>query len=118
MMTSKAPKRSLRRALGRFISSNGLLSLMLGVYLGESLGRFFNSLVTGAVLPLIAVVIKTFRGTIEKSNTQVHMTRWVANVHGAEIQYGVILSNFIQLMISIYVAYLFVEYFVIGYLNR
>jgi len=118
MVIPKAPKRSLRRSLGRFISSNGLLSLMLGVYLGESLGRFFNSLVNGAVLPLMAVAIKTFRGTIEKSNAQVHMTRWVANIHGAEIQYGVILSNFIQLMISIYIAYLFVEYFVIGYLNR
>ena len=118
MTPSKVPKISLRRALGRFINSNGLLSLMLGVYLGESLRRFFNSLVSGAVLPLVAVVVNTFRGKIENTHKQIHMTKWVANIHGADIEYGMILSNFIQLMISIYIAYLFVEYFVIGYLNR
>ena len=118
MAPSKAPKRSLRRNLGRFLNSNDLLPLMLAVYLGESLGKFFNSLVTGAVLPLIAVVIKTFRGEIEKNDKQIHMTKWVANIHGANIHYGMILSNFIQLIISIYIAYLFVQYFVMGYLNR
>ena len=75
MAQSKLPKISLRRSLGRFINSNGLLPLMLAVYLGESLGKFFNSLVTGAVLPLIAVVIKTFRGEIEKNDKQIHMTK-------------------------------------------
>jgi len=46
------------------------------------------------------------------------MTKWVATIHGANIHYGMILSNFIQLLISIYIAYLFVQYFVMGYLNR
>ena len=118
MMSRKHPKSSLRRNLGRFIISNGLLSLMLAVYLGKSLEQFFNSIVTGAVLPLIAVVIKTFKGKIEKGDEQIHMTKWVTNIQGANIYYGIILSNFIQLLISIYVAYLFVRYFVMGYLNR
>ena len=118
MSPHKAPKRSLRRSLGQFIMGNGLLSLMLAVYLGSTMNTFFSSLVTGAVVPLIAIVIKTFRGEIGTNNDQVHMTKWVANVRGAKIYYGIILSNFIQLMISIYIAYLFVNYFVIGYLNH
>jgi len=117
MISRKHHKSSLRRNIGRFIISNGLLSLMLAVYLGESLGKFFNSIVTGAVLPLIAVVIKTFRGHIGKDNEQIHMSKWVTNIQGANIYYGIILSNFIQLLISIYIAYLFVRYFVMGYLN-
>ena len=112
--TSLAPKTSLRRSLGQFISGNGLLSLMLGVYLGESLGKFFNSIVAGAILPLIGVIIKTFRGKKGKD----HMKHWVTTIYGANIYYGAILADFIQLLISIYVAYLFVRYFVKGYLNR
>jgi len=116
--TSLAPKTSLRRSLGQFISSNGILSLMLGVYLGESLGKFFNSIVAGAILPLIGVIIKTFRVKIGKKHKQDHMKHWVTTIYGANIYYGAILADFIQLLISIYVAYLFVRYFVKGYLNR
>ena len=116
MSPRKTPKRSLRRSLGRFMTSDGLLPLMLAVYLGACMKTFFNGIVTGAVMPLIGIVVKTFRGEI--SNNQMHMTKWVANIHGAKIYYGIILSEFIQLMISIYIAYLFVHYFVLDYLSR
>ena len=118
MVAHKVPKRTLRRALGRFITSGGLLPLMLAVYLGTCLKTFFNSIVTDAVMPLIGIVVKTFQGEISKNNNQMHMAKWVVNISGAKIYYGIILSEFIQLMISIYIAYLFVHYFVLDYLNR
>ena len=114
----KSPKRSsLRRQLGKFIGSGDLLSLMLAVYLGESLGHFFNSLVSGAIMPLIAAVVTTFKGAVDKNHNKIHMSKWTADIHGAKIEYGLILGNFLQLAISVYIAYLFVRYFVRGYLN-
>ena len=84
---TKVPKRSsLRRQLGKFIGSGDLLSLMLAVYLGESLGHFFNSLVTGAILPLIGTVINTLKGTIDKKHKGLHMAKWTADIHGANIE--------------------------------
>lgn len=112
----KIPKSSLRRNLGQFISRGDLLTLMLAVYLGQSLGTFFNSFVNGALLPLLGTVIQTFKGHVGKK--EIHLTRWTTTMHGATISYGAILANFIQLMISIYISYLFVRYFVKGYLNH
>jgi len=114
----KPPKRSsLRHKLGKFIGSGDLLSLMLAVYLGDSLEHFFSSLVSGAIMPLLGNVITTFKGVVDKDHKKTHMSKWTADIHGAKIEYGLILGNFLQLIISVYIAYLFVRYFVRGYLN-
>ena len=114
----KLSRGTLRSTLGQFISHGDLLSLMLAVYLGSALGKFFNSLVTGIVLPLIGVVINKIRGTFEKSKKPSDIKTWTMDIFGAKIHYGQILSEFIQLMIGVYIAYLFVHYFIEEYLDR
>ena len=113
----KASSSSIRHSLGRFLTKSDLLPLMLAVYLGETLGKFFNSVVSGAILPLIAVVFETLQSfTGEKK--KLHISQWTVDIHGANIHYGAILAEFINLIVGVYIAYLFVQYFILGYLNH
>ena len=113
----KVSKLSIKRSLGRFLTKSDLLPLMLAVYLGETLGKFFNSIVNGAVLPLIAVVFETLQNVSGEKKKR-HISQWTVDVHGANIHYGAILAEFINLMVGVYIAYLFVHYFILGYLNH
>jgi large-conductance mechanosensitive channel len=113
----KVSKSSMRESLGRFLTKSDLLPLMLAVYLGEALGKFFNSIVNGAVLPLIAVVFETLRNYDGKKK-KFHMSQWTIDVYGANIHYGAILAEFINMMVGVYIAYLFVHHFILGYLNH
>ena len=113
----KASKSSIRHSLGRFLTRSDLLPLMLAVYLGETLGKFFNSVVSGAILPLVAIVFETLQSFTGKKK-KLHISEWTIDIHGANIHYGAILAEFINLIVGIYIAYLFVQYFILGYLNH
>ena len=112
------PPSSVRKDLGRFLTTSNLLPLMLAVYLGESMSKFFTVVINGAILPLIGVVLQTFKGKIDKKNSKINMAQWTVKIHGAEIHYGMILAEFLNLIVGIYIAFLFVRYFITGYLNR
>lgn len=114
---TRAPS-SMRKDLGRFLTSSNLLPLMLAVYLGRLMSKFFTVVVNGAVLPLIDVVLQAFKGKINKKNSKIHMSQWTIKIHGAKIYYGLILAEFLNLMMGIYIAFLFVKYFISDYLNH
>ena len=114
---------SFKQTLGNFLSKGDLLPLMLAVYLGDVLEKFFSSVIRGALLPLMMKGYATLKGKVEgedkdKSKKKKDIAEWDVEVEGVKIKMGEIMSNFISLMLGVYVAYLFSHYFVQGYLNK
>ena len=118
------PRRSLRSTLGHFLTAGDLLPLILAVYLGDVLEKFFGNITKGLIMPMLEKIHLTYfihKAGLDKDGKHKDPKKlkdWTMEVWGMEIGIGEIVSGFIRLLIAIWVAYLFSHYFVKGFLNN
>ena len=103
----------VKRSLGAFLGHGDMLALILAVYLGDVMSSFFKVLIQGGIMPLINDVVQ---GVAGKKGSG--FTKGQIKIAGATIEAGKIVGSFLQLMLAVYVAYMFSTYFVHGYLGK
>ena len=117
-------RRSFRATLGHFLTAGDLLPLILAVYLGDVLEKFFGNVTQGLIMPMLSKIHLTYfihKAGLDKDGKHKDPKKlkdWTMDVWGMEIGIGEIVSGFIRLLIAIWVAYLFSHYFVKGFLNN
>jgi large-conductance mechanosensitive channel len=117
-------RKSLRTTLGHFLSAGDLLPLILAVYLGDVLEKFFGSITQGIIMPTLSKIHLTYfihKAGLDKDGkhkSPKELKDWSINVWGIEFGVGKVLDGLIRFMLAIWVAYLFSHYFVKGFLNN
>lgn len=96
--------------ISSFIHRGDLLNLILAVYLGGVLGKFFNTIVNGAIMPLISYF---FPHKNVKEFADI-----VVDIRGIKIKLGAIIVHTISLIVGFSVAYIFTYYFIFRYLKK
>lgn len=96
--------------IASFIHRGDLLNLILAVYLGNVLSKFFNTIVNGAIMPIISYF---FPHKNVKEFADI-----VVDIHGIKIKLGAIIVHTISLVMGFLVAYLFTYYFIFRYLKK
>jgi large-conductance mechanosensitive channel len=91
-----------KQDFANFILNKELIQLILAVYLGNVLQHFFNSFVTGIIMPLITLLIPQ----ANKKNFENLELRFL----GVNLQIGELLNNSINLLLGFIVSYVFVKY--------
>ena len=118
--------KSLRQTLGHFLTTGDLLPLILAVYLGDVLAKFFGSISQGIIAPVLQKIhlryfIRKYTGGEDKDGKKIHsrkLKEWSMDILGMILGVGEVLDGLIRLMLAIWVAYMFSHYFVKGYLNN
>ena len=86
----------------KFLFGSDLINLILAVYLGAVLRDFFNSLVDGAILPVIMRLLPTSKYN-EFEDIEV-------NIGGVIIKLGEIVMSTIKLFIGFLLSYIVIKY--------
>lgn len=103
------PNNYIHTNFSSFLLEKDLLQLILAVYLGTLLQDFFNSIVEGAILPSMFLLVPDSKAT--------RFQDIIINVRGVDIQFGKIFMNIINVMIGFFIAFMFVKYVVFKYLK-
>ena len=103
----------VRRSLGAFLGKGDLLALILAVYLGDVMSDFFKVLIQDGIMPMVTDVVHGVAG--DKGSK---LEKGTVKIAGATIEVGKIAGSFLQLLLAVYVAYMFSTYFVHGYLAK
>ena len=116
--------KTLRQTLGHFLTAGDLLPLILAVYLGDVLAKFFGSVSQGIIAPVLQKIHLTYfirKAGLDGDSKKKHPKKlrdWSMEVWGMNLEVGEVLDVFIRLMLAIWVAYMFSHYFIKGYLNN
>ena len=116
--------KSLRQTLGHFLTAGDLLPLILAVYLGDVLAKFFGSVSQGIIAPVLQKIHLTYfirKAGLDEDSKKKHPKKlrdWSMDVWGMNLEVGEVLDGFIRLMLAVWVAYMFSHYFIKGYLNN
>ena len=103
----------VRRSLGAFLGKGDLLALILAVYLGDVVSSFFKVVIQDGIMPIVTDVVQGVAGKKGSS-----LQKGQVKIAGATIEVGKIVGSFMQLLLAVYVAYMFSTYFVHGYLSK
>ena len=117
MVASSQYKKKLRKSLGQFIRTRNILPLILAVFLGTALEKFFYSVSVGFVVPIVIPILQFFIKGINKENSP-QIESLTFKFLGITFYVGPILARLISLQMSILFVYLFIHFFVLCYLNR
>ena len=109
-LTQTIQKNSFKNNFSQFLLGKDLLNLILAVYLGTVLQDFFQSLVEGAILPILMLFIPESKYT-NFEDIQV-------KIHGVTIEFGKIIMSTIKLFIGFLLSYIVVTHFVKSYLEK
>jgi large-conductance mechanosensitive channel len=116
--------KSLRQTLGHFLTAGDLLPLILAVYLGDVLAKFFGSISQGIIAPVLQKIHLTYfirKAGLDADSKKKHPKKlrdWSMDVWGMNLEVGEVVDGFIRLMLAVWVAYTFSHYFIKGYLNN
>ena len=91
----------------KFLFGKDLMNLILAVYLGAVLRTFFNSIVEGALLPIIMKFIPQSKYT--------NFEDIVIKIKGVDVKFGQVLMSTIKLFVGFFLAYLIVKYVIVKY---
>lgn len=100
---------SLKDNISKFLFNHNLLELVLAVYLGTVVQKFFTSIVDGFIMPLMILLVPNSKQT-NFSNIEIPLL-------GVNIAVGDIIINTINLFIGFFISYIFVTYFIYKYLK-
>lgn len=101
---------TFKNSFSRFLLGKDLLNLILAVYLGTVLQDFFQSLVEGAILPILMLAVPQSQYT-NFEDIQI-------KIHGVTIAFGKIVMSTIKLFIGFLLSYILVTNFVETYLKN
>lgn len=101
--------KKIRSELGKFLYQGDLLQLILAVYLGTAVEKFFNSFVSGIVLPIIMIFMPRAKD-LPLQDIQI-------SILGQDLSIGEVISNSINVIIGFMISYIFVKYFIQRYLK-
>lgn len=91
-----------------FLLEKDLLQLILAVYLGSLFQDLFNSVVEGAILPILFLFVPSSKAT--------KFQDIVLHIRGVDIQFGTIFMNIVNVMIGFAISFMFVKYVIYKYL--
>ena len=108
--TRSLQSNSFKTNIKNFLFNKDLLQLILAVYLGTVLQKFFDSFVNGFVMPLLFILVPN-------SNYDSFIDIQI-KLLGVNIAIGNILISLINLLIGFFVSYIFVTHFLYKYLKN
>jgi len=98
----------VKRSFAHFLLGRDLLNLILAVYLGSVLQDFFNSLVQGAILPILMTLVPNSKYS--------NFSDIIVNVRGVEFKFGDIIMSTIKLFVGFSLSFVIVKFVIIKYL--
>jgi large-conductance mechanosensitive channel len=98
---------SFKSNIRHFLFDKDLLQLILAVYLGTVVQKFFDSLVHGFIMPLMIILVPN-------SNFDSFEDIQI-KLFNVDIAIGDIIINMINLLIGFFISYMFVTYFLYKY---
>jgi len=116
--------KSLRATLGNFLTAGDLLPLILAVYLGDVLEKFFGSITQGLIMPMLGKIHLTYfikKAGLDKDSKHKDPKKikdWTMDIWGIDFGVGKVIDGLIRFLLAIWVAYMFSHYFVKGFLNN
>lgn len=101
---------TLKDSISKFLFNHNLLELVLAVYLGTVVQKFFTSIVDGFIMPLMILLVP--------NSKQTNFSDIVIPLFGVNIAAGDIIISTINLFIGFFVSFTFVTYFIYPYLKK
>ncbi len=98
---------SLFEEFKKFAFKGNVVDLAVGVVIGSAFSKIVDSLVKNIIMPLISVVTPGDLG----------YAKWVWNVRGVDIPYGLFLAEIVNFLILAFVLFLFIVKFLGSLMN-
>lgn len=101
---------ALKSSIGEFLYTGNLLQLIVAVYLGTVLQKFFNTFVEGIIMPLLILLVPNSKFS---KFSEIEM-----EILGVRLKIGELIVSLIKMFIGFIVTYIFVVHFVFKYIHK